>query len=140
LHSSIRRAIEYTALKLDHVERFAIGHGLLQVVKAFDHIVKIGEHESLDVDVHYNLSHSNNRGNGIYLREVEETSKSFQTQVFIEPIFMEKVSPEAKSKFEKKILLKCASSWVKHAKYVFLSSAGKRLDKFQVLIRYRAIL
>jgi tripeptidyl-peptidase-2 len=125
IFDSIRRAVEATALKLENVERFAIGHGILQVSKAFEHITKIGNQRITDRDVHYNVTHSNSRCNGIYLRGSEETSNAFHTHVFVEPVFMESVSHEEKTVFEKKIVLKCTSPWVKHAQYVFLASGGK---------------
>lgn len=40
---SIKRAISETATKIDYVDQFAQGNGLLNVEKAFDHLVKYAD-------------------------------------------------------------------------------------------------
>lgn len=42
---SIKRAISETATKLDYVDQFAQGNGLLNVDKAFDHLVKYADEQ-----------------------------------------------------------------------------------------------
>lgn len=47
--ASVRRAIENTARPVASIEKFALGHGLLQVCAAYDHFVKFGDKHDLNV-------------------------------------------------------------------------------------------
>jgi tripeptidyl-peptidase-2 len=114
-------------LKVENVERFAIGHGLLQVQSAYEKLLLQNELNSADIHIHYSVTNSNTKGHGIYLRESEETRKQYQTNIFIEPLFLENVTNEMKIHFEKKILLKSDVGWIRHAEHMFLMNGGKYL-------------
>lgn len=62
-------------LQLGHVAPFSQGHGMLQVKDAFDHVVKHGEYQYLDVDYVVNVPSLGAGAQGIYLRESFHTNR-----------------------------------------------------------------
>jgi len=84
----IRHAIENTAREIAHIEKLAIGHGLLQIERAFEHLVAHAHRPELDLFYRASLP-SHGRARGIYLRDSNETNRAFETQLSIEPCFRE---------------------------------------------------
>ncbi|XP_006818461.1 tripeptidyl-peptidase 2-like, partial [Saccoglossus kowalevskii] len=82
---SIRRCLENTAYKVDTIETFAQGHGLIQVDKAFEYYMKYAD--SPERNVRFRVLWDNNRG--IYLREQPHLCKPMECNVTVEPIYPE---------------------------------------------------
>ena len=81
----IRKAIENTAKMQPLLEPLTQGAGLVQVADAFDYLQQ--HRDCTDLDVAYRVNVSG--GRGVYLREPEQTSKSQDASVTIEPHFFE---------------------------------------------------
>ena len=81
----IRKAIENTALVQPLLEPLTQGAGLVQVADAFNYLQQ--HRDCTDLDIAYRVSVSG--GRGVYLREPEQTSRSQDAAVTIEPNFFE---------------------------------------------------
>ncbi|XP_014239284.1 tripeptidyl-peptidase 2 isoform X2 [Cimex lectularius] len=110
---SVKRALENTAQYLSNADYFAQGRGLLQVGKAFDHLISYNE--SRDNKVRFHVYLSTNKDKGILLRGgAHNVSKEFP--VCIEPIFADSSNIDLKEKldFQMSLSLSCDQSWVQH--------------------------
>ncbi|XP_013068571.2 tripeptidyl-peptidase 2-like isoform X1 [Biomphalaria glabrata] len=119
---SVRRALENTAVKLEDVEVFAAGQGLVQVENAFSYCVKYqnspGEHVQLTTQCS-----GNNRG--IYLRELPQVTKPTEVTVSVEPLFQEQTDPQTKIDFNINFSLTCTQSWVQFPTSFLLMNASR---------------
>ncbi|KAH9512673.1 tripeptidyl-peptidase II Tpp2, partial [Bulinus truncatus] len=119
---SVRRALENTASKLEDMDIFAAGLGLVQVEAAFSYCVKYqsgrGEH------VHFTIQCSGNN-RGIYLRELLQTTKPTEVTVSVEPIFQEQADPRTKIEFSINFSLTCTQSWVQFPTSFLLMNASR---------------
>lgn len=115
---SVKRALEQTAVLLDEVEVFAQGHGLIQVDRAFDHLVAYHNQVERDVRFHITVSNSGPTMKGIYMRDIS-TSKPKEFAITVEPFFLNYEAREAESKikFNLELALACNASWVNIPKH-----------------------
>ena len=115
---SIKRALEQTAIWLDGVEVFAQGHGLIQVDRAFDHLVAYHNQQERDVRFHVTVANSGPSMKGIYMRDTL-TSKPKEFSITVEPFFLNHEEREAESKiqFNVHLALACNASWVQIPKH-----------------------
>ncbi|GFT82599.1 tripeptidyl-peptidase 2 [Nephila pilipes] len=107
---SVRRAIENTALKVSTWEAFSMGHGLIQVDKAFDHLINYSK--CIERSIRFQVTC--NQKNGIYLRESLNTKGPALYNISVEPIFLRDTDadPENKINFEMNLKLTCDAPWV----------------------------
>ncbi|XP_055927693.1 tripeptidyl-peptidase 2-like isoform X2 [Argiope bruennichi] len=107
---SVRRAIENTALKVSTWEAFGMGHGLIQVDKAFDHLVNYSKYVENSIRFHVTSNHKN----GIYLRDSQKRNYPSLFHITVEPIFLRDTDadPESKINFEMTLKLTCDVPWV----------------------------
>ncbi|CAL1282653.1 unnamed protein product [Larinioides sclopetarius] len=107
---SVRRAIENTALKVSTWEAFSMGHGLIQIDKAFDHLVTYSNSVEKSIRFHVTC----NQKNGIYLRDSQKTKCPSLFNITVEPIFLNDsdADPESKINFEMTLKLTCDVPWV----------------------------
>uniref|UniRef100_T1GG06 Tripeptidyl-peptidase II first Ig-like domain-containing protein n=1 Tax=Megaselia scalaris TaxID=36166 RepID=T1GG06_MEGSC len=80
---SIKRAISETATKLDYVDQFAQGNGLLNVEKAFDHLVKYANEQENMIRFRVDCGKGKK---GIHIRS-GQLKKPHDYTVQIEPLF-----------------------------------------------------
>ena len=115
---SIKRALEQTAVFLDGVEVFAQGHGLIQVDRAFDHLVAYHNQQERDVRFHVTVANSGPSMKGIYMRDMP-TSKSKEFAINVEPFFLNYEERDAESKigFNIHFSLACNAPWVQIPKH-----------------------
>lgn len=81
---SIKRALWNTATKLDHVDQFAQGNGLLNVERAYENLVKF--YDRTERDVRFEVSVDTQNAKGIHLRRGPLT-KPEEFSVTVQPVF-----------------------------------------------------
>ena len=111
---SIRRAVENTCKTLACEDKTTIGHGLIQIDKAYDNIVATCKNQERDVKFEVSLPQLGN-GRGIYLREAHMTRNVTVTPVQVEPVFHDDADNQLKIDFEMRLKLKCDVEWVSMA-------------------------
>lgn len=117
--------MEETAHFMEHVQVFAQGHGLLQVDRAFEHLV--AHHTAQERDVRFQVTVANGLINkGIYLRDAD-TSRSKEFNVTVEPLFLDNDSCQLASRkidFNLHLALTCSAAWVhapRHLDLMFMA-------------------
>ncbi|XP_064541466.1 tripeptidyl-peptidase 2 [Drosophila montana] len=117
---SIKRAISVTATKLGYVDPYAQGHGLLNVEKAFDHLLE--HRQSKDNMLRFSVRVGTNQAKGIHLREGVQR-KFVDFNVNIEPVFFndKEVDPKEKFNFNVRLSLLPSQPWVQCGSFLDLS-------------------
>ncbi|KAJ3068150.1 tripeptidyl-peptidase II Tpp2 [Podochytrium sp. JEL0797] len=104
------------------------GTGLIQVMKAWDELSKGPSlRECLDVFYEINVG-GNNRGRGIYLRELSETTTKQQFAVNVKPLFAKQKQPSTSNdrlQFDAHVVLKPSAAWISAPQFVRLASGGR---------------
>lgn len=120
----IKRAIENTALRIDSFDSFSMGHGLLQVEKAFEHLDK--HFNCLETDVHFNISCGSGM-QGIYLRESHQVHRPSIINVTVEPVFLndQNTDPQKKINFQLNLKLICDSPWIHCSSHLNLNYTSR---------------
>uniref|UniRef100_V5IDQ3 Tripeptidyl-peptidase 2 n=2 Tax=Ixodes ricinus TaxID=34613 RepID=V5IDQ3_IXORI len=123
---SVRRAMENTALKVASWDPFSMGYGLLQVDKAFEHLLEHGDCPERDVRFRVNCG-AHRRG--IYLREPHVVDKPSMCSVCIEPLLLNEQLAAAQSKigYEQNLSLVCDASWVSAPALLSLSYVARTI-------------
>ena len=119
----VKRSVTASAKKLNHVCHYAQGHGLLQVEKAFEHMLQFKD--AVDKKVRYVVA-CNGHSKGIHLRDFYE-DKTYVVPIKVEPVFLDdkNVSNDDKVNFNQRIAMGCSSPWVKHPKHVDLMYSAR---------------
>lgn len=117
---SIKRALENGATRLQDVELFAQGNGLLNVEKSFELLVNHSNAPERDVRFHVTCG---GNAKGIYIRNKPPKS-IFEGSITVDPHFLdsESISPNTKIDFNLKLTLKCKESYVEHPAFLDLSN------------------
>ncbi|XP_046339901.1 tripeptidyl-peptidase 2-like [Haliotis rufescens] len=120
---SVRRALENTAQKVDTVEVFAMGYGLVQVEKAFDYLCQNATEKEMNMKFQVTCQGGKR---GIYLREVPQLQKPSEVSVSIEPkYFEEKAAQTEKIEFNIQFSLVCEASWVQCPAHLELMNVSR---------------
>ncbi|CAG2171605.1 unnamed protein product, partial [Oppiella nova] len=116
---SVRRAIENTALKIENYEPLTHGHGLIQVEKAFEHLIHYKD--SLEMDVRFHITCG--QGLGVYLREAIDVINPSLHIIKVEPIFLNHKQMDNKRKvdFEINLRLICDDEWITCAEFLHMT-------------------
>ncbi|KAJ8030831.1 Tripeptidyl-peptidase 2 [Holothuria leucospilota] len=120
---SIRRALENTALFLDQIEPFGQGHGLIQIHKAYEHLVQHCDCPARNL--RFKINTDGNRG--IYLRDYVQLNKPVEKNVSIEPIFAENIDANEKIALNLHISLVCDVSWVSCPAHLELMNSSRSI-------------
>ncbi|XP_046586806.1 tripeptidyl-peptidase 2 isoform X1 [Neodiprion lecontei] len=108
---SMKRALQNSAMYVDTMDHFAQGSGLLQVERAFDHLVAYSG--APERDVRFSITCSLNNAKGIHLRGgVLDRPKD--CPITVEPIFLDSdnVEPTRKINFNLRLSLVSDASWI----------------------------
>ncbi|XP_053404432.1 tripeptidyl-peptidase 2-like isoform X2 [Mercenaria mercenaria] len=123
---SVRRALQNTAKPVDGVEVFTMGHGLVQVEKAYEYL--LGHCKSAESKTEFNISCSGN-GRGIYIREPLELEKPLVVAVSIEPVQYEGITEkEEKISFCMQLNLTCDASYVQCPSHLELMNTTRSVS------------
>ncbi|PFX32477.1 Tripeptidyl-peptidase 2 [Stylophora pistillata] len=106
---SIRRALENTALHVEGLDRLTLGHGLLQVDKAFEFCREFSSVP--DRDVRFQITCSGGK-RGIYLRESCQLCKTFSETVSVTTHYEEDVANDDRINLNLRLSLVSSVSWV----------------------------
>ncbi|BFZ00765.1 hypothetical protein BsWGS_03804 [Bradybaena similaris] len=122
---SVRRALENSATKLDDVEVFALGQGMLQVENTFNYLVKyehsVGEH------VHFTVTGPGS-SRGVYLREPPHIVRPTEVAITVEPLFKEETGASSKIQFQVAFCLTCTQAWVQLPTSFLLMNASRSFN------------
>lgn len=83
---SVKRALQNSALYIDTMDHFAQGSGLLQVERAFEHLINYAD--TPERDVRFSVTCSLNNAKGIHLRS-SVLDKPKDCPITVEPIFLD---------------------------------------------------
>lgn len=124
---SVTQALSNTALYMSHLDHFAQGHGLLQVEKAFDHLVNYNQ--EINRRVRFQVTCCNSSQKGIHLRS-GPCDKPKDFAVTIEPVFAnaDKLEPREKLAFQMSLALSCDAPWVSHPDHVEMTNISRNIQ------------
>ena len=132
----VKRALVSTARKVEGIEIFAMGHGLLQVPEAFEHLKRWGTRAQAS-DARFEIRLPDRGGaRGIYLREPYETDRPVETRVRIKPRFHEDEDHQTRIDLSMRVALESTVPWVETGSHFMLHHGGEtlrvRVDPTQV--------
>ncbi|XP_034831010.1 tripeptidyl-peptidase 2 [Maniola hyperantus] len=129
---SLKRALENSALYLEHVEPWAQGCGLLNVEKAFDILTNF--HSQPERDVTFNLKCGSRNAKGVFLRPKLDDVTPKDIGITVEPQFLENHLDEENKgviprqiAYGQRLALTCAAPWVSHPAHVDMMNAPRPL-------------
>ncbi|CAB4017177.1 tripeptidyl-peptidase 2, partial [Paramuricea clavata] len=114
---SIRRCLENAGSLVNGIDRFTIGHGLVQVDKTFD-LANLNN-DVPDRELRYKVNCGNGT-RGIHLREYHETLKASNKIISIEPKYMDHVDNDVRISLNLRITLVSSASWLVCPKVLLL--------------------
>ena len=116
---SMKRALANTAVLLEDNCRYGQGHGLLNIEKAYEHLV--ASSASVARDVHFAVTCGGGSAKGIHLRGLE-AARSQEVAVKVEPLFLDQDNRPAADKqgFNRQFVLTSSAPWVSHPTHLDL--------------------
>ncbi|KAJ8310382.1 hypothetical protein KUTeg_012247 [Tegillarca granosa] len=120
---SVKRALENTAQNVDNIEVFALGHGIVQVEKAYEFLSSHCDSQENKVEFSISILDGSR---GIYLRDLHSLLKPYETNVTVEPKFFDNKSEQKeKIDFNVQFCLTCDASWVQHPAHLELMNTAR---------------
>lgn len=131
----VRRALVNTAAPIEGVDVWGAGHGMLQVDKAWEHLVQ--NKDRADEDARYEVTlPRRDDARGVYLREPHEVDQVLQTSVRVSPKLHEDTAHERRVAFEQRLALESTQPWIEVAEHLHLTHGGSwfgiRVDPTQL--------
>jgi tripeptidyl-peptidase II len=124
----LRLAVENSAqlLSTELVDVLGQHHGLLQVERAWDHIVSNLRDKTIDIPLRVSVN-SQRFKRGIYLRQASEMKTAETFQVTVSPLFHENETAETQINYEMRLQVKATASWIQCPEYLLVAQAGKMM-------------
>lgn len=124
---NVKRALENTAHHLEKVDLFAQGRGLLQVEKAFEHLVNY--HNCAANQVRFAVTCGAHNSKGIHIRSGVLT-QPLEFNVNIEPTFKDddSITPEQKINFNKQCVFTCKATYVQCPSFLDLQNFARSIS------------
>jgi tripeptidyl-peptidase-2 len=132
----IRRALENTA-QHPYVDEdvFSIGHGLVNIHKAFDYVLAYSLHGADNGFVRFDVSVNNvgsggpsgilGRNGGIYLRDQCQVRKISDVNVNVEPVFKDNCENKYRASYSKHIRLQSTVDWITCPNHLSLNNQNR---------------
>ncbi|XP_055627054.1 tripeptidyl-peptidase 2 isoform X2 [Toxorhynchites rutilus septentrionalis] len=124
---SIKRALWNTATRIDYVDKFAQGNGLLNVEKAFENLTSYSG--LVENDLRFAISVGNNAAKGIHMRQGLLT-KPEDFNVSIEPVFFNEKYASAADKisFNVRLTLIPSEPWIQCGSFLDLCYSARTIS------------
>lgn len=127
---SVQRALQNTARTVQTGDSFAQGTGLIQIDRAFEHLVQ--QAGAMGEELEFRVQLPDRHGaRGIYLREPAETARPLTTRVRVSPVFPEDAPDAEKGRVELRLRLESTADWVDAGEYLLL---GHGSNDFEVRV------
>jgi len=123
---SLRKAAEYSARNVND----PLEVGFLDIVAAYELLTNSRQYKDSDANIEVTVRSGADKGRGVYLREVEETTKMNVIPVDIAVSFKEEET-ERMWDFSMELELIASQPWVQVPKYVYMGAKGKVLVCFE---------
>ncbi|XP_062522156.1 tripeptidyl-peptidase 2-like isoform X3 [Corticium candelabrum] len=123
--SSVKQGIENTASPVEGLDKLTVGHGLLQVDKAFEYIKEHGINLARDVTFEVSVDGSRR---GIYLRESCSLQKPIVASVKVEPKYNDDAERADRIKLQLKLNVACDASWVSAPSHLVLMNTARQFS------------
>uniref|UniRef100_A0A8C4NKR5 Tripeptidyl-peptidase 2 n=1 Tax=Eptatretus burgeri TaxID=7764 RepID=A0A8C4NKR5_EPTBU len=120
----IRRALENTACKLEHIEVFAQGYGILQLDKAYEYLEQFAGVSSSAL----RFSAKVRAHRGLYLREATQLVSCKDCTLWVEPIFSETADNKQKIALQLHLALVCTEPWVQFPEHLELMNQPRSVS------------
>lgn len=124
---SVKQALWNTATRVDYIDSFAQGNGLLNVEKAFDNLVEyVGRQEN---DARFSIVVGNNNAKGIHVR-TRQLTKPEEFNVSIEPVMFNDKFATLNSKlgFNIRLTLVSTEPWVQCGNFLDLCYMSRAIN------------
>ncbi|XP_055608253.1 tripeptidyl-peptidase 2 isoform X1 [Uranotaenia lowii] len=121
---SIKRALWNSATRIDYVDKFAQGNGLLNVEKAFENLTTYSGH--VETDLRFSVTVGSNGAKGIHIRNGLLT-KPEEFSVNVEPVlFNDKyAAPPEKINFNVRLTLIPTEAWIQCGSFLDLCYSAR---------------
>ncbi len=124
--ASVRKAIQSTAEPIRAIDPFAQGPGLVQVDRAYEHLMKYAGAIAEDLPFRISVSGGDHE-RGIYLRDANMTDSPQEFRVQIEPAFPEETQPQTKVDFSLSFNFEPSADWISCGQHMLMTSDGGSL-------------
>lgn len=125
--ASVERALKTTAKPIETVEASAQGRGLIQVDRAFTHLLStVGATAEL-VPISMTLL-NRNKARGLVLREPFELDETFEGVIDILPGFRDDTALDTRRTFQLRLQLSATVPWVSVGSHAILAESGRTIS------------
>jgi len=124
---SVRRAMQNTSRVVTTGDVFSQGSGLIQVDRAFEHLLEHAHApgERLQFDVRLPAIEN---ARGIYLREAHATTSPLLTRVRVRPVYPENADDREKLNLELRLELQTTADWVQSGQHLLLGHGNNEFE------------
>ncbi len=123
--ASVERALKHSAHRVEGIDRFAQGAGLIQCGPAFDYLKEHAADTGEQLPVTVRLS---NGDRGVYLRDAQQLKTPHTISVSVSPQFKEQAPTAERIAFEIPLQISTTADWVRAGRGALMTSNGARFE------------